>query len=301
MHGIKSQNEKSMPIVSVVIPTFNRGHVIEKAVKSILGQSLQSFEIIIIDDGSTDDTARIVSEISKNEPRIIFLKHDTNKGAQVARNRGIKAARGVWIAFLDSDDEFLPESLAIRLKIARDNDVDVVHSECLVLRDNNEKKFYGVPPIAGNVYLEVLRRPGPVFPALLVKKKAIRKIGWLDEHILSYQEWDTAIRLAKHYRFGFSSEATFIYDCRGTDTLSRDMLRDARGYEQIFSKHRMMIWKHLGLQALAHHYEFAASRYCLAGNQKETLRCQKMARYLLTFSSSRFLKSVTRIKKKFVK
>ena len=159
--------------------------------------------------------ASIIAMLAQEDERIRFLRHDSNRGAQAARNTGIRAAKGEWIAFLDSDDQWFSESLEVRLQLAMEKRLHVVHSECSVLRsESTEPRRFGIPRMQGQVYKELLRRPGPMFQGLLVSKEALTRINLLDETIVSYQEWDTAIRLAKYYDFGFVAEPTFLYDCR---------------------------------------------------------------------------------------
>ena len=98
------------PLVSVVIPAFNRERVIGKAIKSVLAQTFQDFEIIVVDDGSRDETAKNAIKFACCEPRVRVIRFETNQGAQAARNAGARAARGKWLSFLDSDDEWLPEA-----------------------------------------------------------------------------------------------------------------------------------------------------------------------------------------------
>jgi glycosyltransferase involved in cell wall biosynthesis len=266
-----------MSLVSVVIPSYNRGELIERAVRSVLAQTRQDFETIIVDDGSTDDTSRVVAALAKEDQRIYYLQHDTSRGAQAARNTGIRAAQGEWIAFLDSDDQWLPNSLETRLEVAEKEQVKVVHSDCYVVGEDGNMDLLGVPPIAGWIYRDLLAQPGPVFPTLLVTRKALEKIGYLDEQIVAYQEWDTAIRLAKHYRFGFVAEPTFIYNCQDMDTISKDLGGNALGYEQVFRKHILSIIRHAGPRALARHYQSVASLYQRAGDQHAGRRCTMMA------------------------
>ena len=262
-----------MPEVTVVIPTYNRARFVGRAIRSALAQTYDDIEVVVVDDGSTDDTQTQIESLAQTDRRVHCLQHDTNRGAQAARNTGIRAARGEWIAFLDSDDWWLPHSLETRLEVAEKQGVKVVHSECYVMREDGAMKPFGIPPLAGLIYREVLAGPGPMFQAMLVAKEALERICYLDEQIVSWQEWDTAIRLAKHYPFGFVAEPTFVYDCRGIDTISKNMLRDALGYEQVVRKHLLAILLHAGPRALAQHYRFAASRYRMAGDQRAVSRC----------------------------
>lgn len=266
-----------MPLISVIIPAYKRGHVIERAIGSILGQTHQDFEILVVDDGSQDDTESVVASLAKKEPRIRYFCHDTNRGAQAARNTGAKAAQGEWIAFLDSDDYFTPNSLEVRMLTAGNEGVKVVHSKCLVLEKDESMTAYGSPLLSGYIYRELLTHPGPLFSGLLIAKEALEKISYLDEQIISYQDWDTVIRLAQYYPFGFVAEPTFIYDCRGDDNISKNMTREAEGYRQVFNKHFFEIVKQLSPRILAHHYRSIANRYQMAGNQNSAQRYQLLS------------------------
>lgn len=261
-------------LVSVVVPVFNRRLEIARALDSVLKQSYEYWEVIVVDDGSTDDTTEVVENYARSDARIHVIKLGQRKGAQAARNAGIRAAQGAWIAFLDSDDQWLPASLEVRLQKAREKKVHVVHSDCYILRpENGEPEHFGVPPMEGWVYQELLLRPGPVFPGLLVSKEALRCIGALNEGIVSHQEWDIGIRLGKHYEFGFVAQPTFIYDCRQADAISRGPFQSARGYEQVFTHHQRSILRYLGPKALASHYEKAASLYLKANRKAQAFRC----------------------------
>jgi len=135
----------------------------------------------------------------------------------------------------------------------------------------------------GQVYTELLQRSGPMFQALLVSRDALTAINYLDESIVAYQEWDTAIRLARHCSFEFVTEPTFIYDCRHASTISKDRLREALGYQQIVDKHRWPILRYLGPKVLAHHYEQAAFFYHKAKDEKRAKRCSVKAKICWPF------------------
>jgi glycosyltransferase involved in cell wall biosynthesis len=266
-----------MSLVSVVIPTYKRDHIIERTVRSVLEQTYQDFEILVVNDGSRDDTESVVASLAKQESRIRYFCHDTNRGAQAARNTGVKAAKGEWIVFLDSDDYFTPNSLEVRMLAAQREGVKVLNSQCIVLKEDESRTVYGTPALNGYIYRSLLHYCGPLFSGLFIAKEALEKIGYLDEQIISYQDWDTVIRLAKYYPFGFVAEPTFIYDCRGDDNISKNMVREAEGYKQVFNKHFLEIARKLGPQVVAHHYRHIADRYQAAGNQNSAQRYQIIA------------------------
>jgi glycosyltransferase involved in cell wall biosynthesis len=281
-------------LVSVIIPSYNRASFIDRAVQSVLLQTYPYLEVIVVDDGSKDGTRSVLEQLGKTDSRIRCLSHDSNKGAQVARNTGIREARGEWISFLDSDDYWLPQSLELRLRVAEQQQIKVVHSDCEIVREDGIRKPFGVLPLAGRVYRALLTHPGPVFPTLLVAREAIAKIGYLDENIISWQEWDTSIRLARYYKFGFVVEPTFVYDCRGTDTISKNKIRDAAGYEQIVCKHRLAILLHLGPRVLAQHYQIVASRYQTAEDERNARRCMWLSRLWWPFRPRLILQRLRR-------
>jgi glycosyltransferase involved in cell wall biosynthesis len=268
----------SNPLVTVVVPAFNRGECLAAAVSSIQQQTWSNLEVAIIDDGSTDATSHVANRLSHDDHRVRVIRHVRNLGAQAARNTGIENARGSWVAFLDSDDTWVPHSLEVRLKCALENRVAVVHSTCDVIEADGTTRPFNVRPLAGRVYTELLQSEGPLFPTLLIARDALRKIGGLDHRIIAFQEWDTAISLAKHYEFGFVAEPTFIWDCRRTDTMSKNMLRGAIGYEQVFHKRYFDILRYAGADALANHYFTAARWYAAADESRNAARCKTMGR-----------------------
>jgi glycosyltransferase involved in cell wall biosynthesis len=254
-----------MPLVSIIIPAYNRQRSLPRAIESILNQTHRDLEIIVVDDGSTDNTAAIAEEFALRDFRIRLICHGKNRGAQAARNTGARSANGRWLNFFDSDDWMLPTSIEARLTVARNQGVKVVHSDALVLRPNQDRTLFGVRPLNGSIYEALLRAPGPMFPAMIVTADAFQEMGDLDERVMAYQEWDAAIRLAKHHAFGFVPEPTFVYDCTGYDTISKGLTNSATGYEYIVTKNFSEILLRLGPKTISQHYEIIASHYIQAG------------------------------------
>jgi glycosyltransferase involved in cell wall biosynthesis len=275
-----------MPLVSVIIPAHNRETYLAAALDSVLAQSCSDLELIVVDDGSVDGTANVVQAYAQKDKRIRFIRHGSQKGAQAARNTGIRASQSQWIAFLDSDDEWLPDSLALRLQLAASVKVQVVHSECYILKPDEPETVrtealptagklerMGLHPFQGQIYKELLRQPSPMFQGLLVTKEALTRIHYLDESIRSYQEWDTVIRLAKYYKFAFVTEPTFIYNCRNPSSISGSLIGRAIGYRQVFTKYEWSILRHLGPRTLSFHYETAGYFFRYAGDEIQARRC----------------------------
>ncbi len=242
------------PTVSVVIPTYNRAATIVSCIESVLAQSYPVNEIIVVDDNSTDNT---IEQLERFKEKLIILKTNIQSGAQVARNIGIKATKSDWIAFLDSDDEWLPSKLQIQITALKTVNYDkwtVVHGDCFVRNtDSNKKKRWQLDKIDGkNVYQQLLSKSGTFFPAILTSKQALKKINYLDEHTPSYHEWDTAIRLAKYCRFIHIQEPLFIYNIHN-NTISKNSDLSVEGYQYIINKYQEEIIELCGEDVFINH------------------------------------------------
>ena len=201
------------PKVSIILPTYNRAYIIEKAIQSVLNQTYQDFELIIVDDGSTDNTEEIIKKLQEKDKRIRYIKLETNKGAAAARNEGIKIAHGKYITFQDSDDEWLPEKLEKQMKIFETTPEDIIVYTGFWRIDGDEKTY--IPDInisnrEGNIHKELLKRNFIGTPSILLLKKNLEKIGMFDENLSRLQDWDLAIRLSKYYNFKLIDEPLYI-------------------------------------------------------------------------------------------
>lgn len=245
-----------IPLISVVIPAYNRSKTITYCLDSVLKQTVSLYEIIVVDDCSTDGTVGIVRNYK--DPRIRCVVLNKNSGAQAARNRGIHEARGEWIAFHDSDDEWLSEKLEQQLKALCRNNFEpftVVHTNCWRYEvARGTKEICNIWPVDGkNTFGQMLSSTGPMFPGILTSKAALEKIGFLDESVPSYQEWDTSIRLARECCFIHIREPLFVYHIQCGDTISKDKLRDIVGYQYIVDKFWDDIIQQCGTKVLNDH------------------------------------------------
>lgn len=191
------------PMVSVIIPTFNRSKLVIRAIKSVLNQSLKDFELIVVNDGSLDNTKGLVGKLS--DPRIIYVKQP-NKGPSSARNTGIRYAMGKYIAYLDDDDVFMPCHLNTLVKFLEANPkVGLAHTDYLYYF-LNEKPYRRITYSPNNNRLGSGHLPGTSF--LAHRKECIDKVGLFDVKLKNGQDTDMWLRIADHYKIKHISKVT---------------------------------------------------------------------------------------------
>ena len=186
------------PYVSVVIPTFNHGIYIGRAIESVINQSYQNWELIIVNNSSTDNTMEVIESFKNSKIKVIAIK---NQGIIAkSRNMGIKKSQGEWIAFLDSDDWWHPNKLKECLKFSS---FDVIYHNLIIKKPNTRNlmsKIKGRTLDQNNSYQDlILNGPGLPNSSILVKKKLLEAIGGVSEDAakVSWEDFDMAIRLAK--------------------------------------------------------------------------------------------------------
>lgn len=201
--------EQTDPTVSVVLPTYNRAHTVRTAIDSVLAQSYEDFELIVVDDGSTDDTPAVVGDVS--DPRVRYLQLPENRGANVARNAGIRESDGEYIAFQDSDDVWRPRKLELQVQAFEQapDDVGVVYTG--YYRVHNGERQYGPrgkETVAGDVHEEMLKGNGWFIPTAIaaVRRTCFDTVGLFDERLQRLQDWEMWLRLSEQYDFEFIHE-----------------------------------------------------------------------------------------------
>lgn len=180
--------------VSVIMATYNRGNSIKRAIDSALNQSFKNFELIIVDDGSSDNTKEIVNNI--NDDRVSYY-YKENGGQSSARNYGIKKAKGKYIMFLDDDDEYVEDALERILKKIKETDLKWIYcTQYLSVRKNEEVLINRGNGIKGNVYKYLLGGnflgTGEIF-----SKEVFEAAGYFDETLKIYEDKEMRVRIAK--------------------------------------------------------------------------------------------------------
>ena len=212
-------DDNVMDRVSVVIPTYNREQLVGRALDSILAQTSVDWECWVIDDFSTDHTKEVVQKYCENDSRIHYALNQFRKGAQGARNTGIKLCGGNWVLLLDSDNSLTNDYVEKILSYIRSHpDVDVVTNFIQNIGPNQEKSNVCQWVTEGKILRSLLNERTYVDnSSACIRKEKLFSIGLLDENCPSYQEWDTHIRLAKCCKYGCVREPlTNYFDHKGS-------------------------------------------------------------------------------------
>jgi len=224
MGNRRGTDGRAFPLVSVVIPTYDRNERLPAAVESVAGQTYDHVELLIVDDGSpVPVTETLTDPPSDGLSSITFIRHDTNRGANVARNSGIRAATGEYIAFLDDDDCWHEMKLGKQVEafLSSTPDVGVV---CTGVRRTDERgTSTSVPTVEGDVTKDILTGAGfGQFSSVMVRSDAIDDAGLPDERFPAWQDLEWFLRLSKNHQFKTVREILTHRHADLPDRITRD-------------------------------------------------------------------------------
>lgn len=230
-----------MTEVSVIVPTFNRAKIIPKAIDSVLQQTYRDYEIIVIDDGSTDNTKAV---LKKYDDKIVY-RYKENGGISSARNSGIEIAKGKYIALLDSDDFWLKNKLEKQMTCFKENasygmvatrcssfdidgDFDTIQPQGKIRKKNRAGK-------SGWVFKDLFYRNFIRTSSVVIKRNCFGKVGMFDESLYQCNDVDMWMRIAKAYPVGFINEPLTVYT-NNSKGVSIDSLEGRETYLQVLGK-----------------------------------------------------------------
>ena len=205
------------PLVSVIIPVFNRAGTIGRAIKSCLSQDYGDLELLVVDDHSSDNTGEIIKGL--RESRVRYIYHEQNRGPAAARNSGLRAARGEFIAFLDSDDEWLPEKISRQLAVFHQRSQSDPRLGLVFVNGGHEAEGHDFiqytssgtvyDPQRDNFYpLRVLICPPS---AWLLPKRVVDDVGFFDERMYNWDDGDYLARVGYKYSIYFLNERLVVW------------------------------------------------------------------------------------------
>ncbi len=207
---------------SVIIPTYNHAQYLRESVNSVLRQTFQDFELIIVDDASQDETKDLVQVWMKNDPRIRYFRHSVNQGPAVALNTGIQNSRGYFITWMGADDRMLPHNLEKKVFFLENyGNVDVVYSDAEII--NSQGETLGVlrpypasdqPQIVEDLFERLLRKNFIVASTVMVRKKCLDRFGGFDTNLRYAEDWELWFRLARRCVFAYLPEPLIQYRVR---------------------------------------------------------------------------------------
>lgn len=224
-------------LVSVIVPVYNRAHYVGATIDSILEQTYSNIEIVLVNDGSTDNSLEVLNEYQKQEPAKIVIIDQKNQGQVASRNNAIRQAKGKFIAFLDSDDLWKPEKLALQIPLFGGN-VGLVYSGI----DNIDEHGKIVSTelcnesIVGNILPQLLIRNRMTGGTVVVTKKALDEVGLFDEAFNAAENWDLWIRVCLKYQAALVNKALVQYRVH-PGNMSKDRTLMLAAKEDIVKKH----------------------------------------------------------------
>lgn len=207
-------------MISVVIPVYNRREVVGRAIRSVLAQTWTEREVIVVDDGSDDGSGDSIRAAFGSSVRL--LVQPRNRGVSAARNRAMEAARGEWLAFLDSDDEWLPTKLEKQVEALRATCLEVCHTEEIWIRRGvrvNPRKHHR--KTGGDVFLQALPRCIMSPSSILLHRDVLERVGPFDETLPVCEDYELFLRIAWRYRVAFLEEPLLVKYGGHEDQLSR--------------------------------------------------------------------------------
>ena len=265
-----------MKDISVIIPTFNYGRYISDAIGSVLNQNLSPFEIVVVDDGSTDATESIVRSLGN---RVQYIKQQ-NAGVCAARNRGVAESTGELIAFLDADDTWESTKLEKQLKVLEtDLEIGLVHCGMREFDSETGKTIaMHVKGQEGWIADELLlwERPAIIGPGgtIMVRRDVFEAVGGFDQRMKVSEDWDFCYRVARKYKVGFVAEPLVNYRSHGA-AAHRNVREMEHGmtlfYEKAFASDDRKIQK-LKRRAMGNFYRILAGSYFRSGQYADFLR-----------------------------
>ena len=222
----------SNPLVSVVITSYNQKDILPRAIDSVLSQTYNNLQIIIADDGSTDDSQDLINQYAQRFPtQIKPVLSPKNQGIPKNKNMGFRACDGDFITYLDGDDYYFPEKIEREIRgFKTDESLDIVYSNfAFVDRCGSVSKYWKENDITlpqGYIFDDVFSRNFPFWTLYrneLIRAEVLKKINYYDENLIAYEDWDSRIRITKSAKVGYSDYvgAAYVDDPKGISKVEK--------------------------------------------------------------------------------
>lgn len=247
--------------VSIILPTYNRCQILNKTIKNVLKQTHDSFELIIINDASIDDTIETVKKYQLIDSRIKLINNINNQGCAISRKIGCENSKYSYLVFIDDDDEWDKNKLQKQAQLIKEQNADIVISDYFI-NDRGEKKYKCMKKFANNFKSQILKNPGPFFQSILIKKDLFQLIeNPFDDKAIPSEDWNFFIELSKvNPKFGYVNEALFVWNLH-KESQSLDINKEANALTYIINKHFDYIKDVHGTKIISNHYRRIARLY----------------------------------------
>lgn len=250
----------SAPLVSVVIPTYKRPQLLPRAINAVQRQTYKNLEILVVDDGSQDQTEQVVRSIA--DARIRYVPHPVNRGLPAARNTGVDHARGEYIAFLDDDDDWRDDKLEKQLRAIGGHGAVL----SMAVANGRPLRIHRKPTVS----LDDLRR-GSFDPSSLLARASVLKELRFDETLRHGEDWDAFIRIAQNYSIGWVDEPLLLYNDGTHARMTTETLELAgAGFAKrtaVLNKHRAFFGERW------FRYHIAGTLLAYIGRRPHKIRC----------------------------
>ncbi len=271
------ETSMSSPKVSVVIAAFNREDTIVPAMTSVLDQDYRDLELLVVDDGSTDGT--VAAAYSVSDPRVSVLLQDGNTGVSAARNRGIAAAKGAWVAFQDSDDLWKPGKLRKQMQVLEGSDQSYVAGYCAMeIEGRDPPEIVPNPAIrglAGDILPSLVETSFISTQTLIVRKDILQLESGFDPEQLALVDWELMLRVSGRGAVAYIDEPLVIQRFSG-NSITRSSRRRADARARLALKHRDLFSRFPG--TLARHFHAVSGAYRQVGDFGRALEFNHHAR-----------------------
>lgn len=246
------------PEISIILPTFNREQSIGSTIKNVLSQSFANFELIIINDGSTDQTDKIIAIYQKKDTRIVYVENKQNYGCAQSRNIGLQHARAETITFMDDDDQYIDNETLKCLYLKMQHECcDLVIANYKVGDDLKHMDKFGQ-----NFKYNIIKSPGPFLQSVLIKKSFVTKTDVaFDSHAIPSEDWDFFITISKLNPIVSYCMCTSFKWNLNQNSQSLDFLKEANALAYICKKHKNYITTNLNSKIMSSHYRRVARVY----------------------------------------
>ena len=232
------------PAVSVIIPTYHREHLLPRAIDSVLSQTFEDFEVLVIDDGPSAATAAVVADYEKRDRRVRYCAQPVNSGLSAARNRGLRESTGRYVTFLDDDDEWMHDKLKRQIDIFsyHNDDIGMVYGGITEVVDINNRvcdSYQRTPIHRGYIYENVLES-NVIYgggSTVMLRGQVVDLIGYFDENLNHAEDWEYWIRVSKSFKVDFVPEPIARYYLSDPNRMSANLARALESRSQIYDKY----------------------------------------------------------------